>query len=98
MQQIFECAALPDEVGLPFQHQYFGRFLPGVKVTAHLIAVGSCIMKYKIVSFANLIQWSVPGKRIGLTNIAYNGINTLRTIRVGNIADSVISLVKHRSY
>src|ERR1700753_345834 len=73
-QQIFKPVAAADKMRFTFFYQHLCRLIPGIEIGGHFESVGAGIMKDEKIAFADLIDRSVPGKGIRLTNIPDNRI------------------------
>ena len=95
-QQVLEDIAAADKPGFPVFDEDFGRFIPGVKIRGHFKTIGAGVAEDEIISFADFVDSTVPGKGVGFADIADDGIAFGRSVRVADILDTMIGVVEHR--
>lgn len=94
-QKVFKDICTPDEPCFTVLYQHLCRLEARVEIAAHLKAIGAGIVKCQVITFPYFVQHPVPGKGVGLADVTYYGIYSLRPVRVRYIGDLMVRVVEH---
>lgn len=95
-QQVLEDVAATDEAGLTIFDEDFRGFIPGIEIRGHFKTVGAGVAEDKIVSLADFVDGTVPGKGVSFADIADDGITFGCSVGIADIFDTMIGIVEHR--
>ena len=95
MEQIIECFAPTNQMGLPVHHQDLRRSEPGIVIRGHRKTVGPGSEKGQDVPFAYRGNLAIDPEGFGFADVAPYGVDAGLARGSGQVDDWVLAILEH---